>query len=175
MSGEVRLAVLSDTHGRLTEDVRRACAGAERILHAGDVGGGVILDLLEEAAPVTAVAGNVDPPDEAPLRATVEAGGWRVLVQHIVWSRGGPSGEVLDLLGRQGADLVVFGHTHQPLCQRTGGTVFLNPGSCGPRRFSLPRTYAEALLSPREGCFRIFDLDAPPGAPPLREVRFPRG
>ncbi len=80
-----------------------------------------------------------------------------------------------DGLSREGADLVVFGHSHEPLCQKSGGTVFLNPGSCGPKRFSLPRTFGEAHLRPDEGIFRLFDLDSPEGAPPFLAARFSLG
>ncbi len=173
MGGE-RVVILSDTHGRLPEEVVRACRGAARIVHAGDVGAEEILPALEAVAPLTAVSGNVDPPDRAPGRARFEVSGWRVLVQHIVWDRGGPSSEVRDLLARRGADLVVFGHSHEPLCERREETIFFNPGSCGPKRFSFPRSYAEAILRPGEAHLRILSLDAPPGAPPLLEARFAR-
>ncbi len=77
-----------------------------------------------------------------------------------------------DGLSREGTDLVVFGHSHEPLCQMSGGIVFLNPGSCGPKRFSFPRTFGEAHLQPDEGVFRLFDLDSPEGVPPFLEARF---
>ncbi len=113
------------------------------------------LQMSGAVAPLTVVSGNVDPPGMAPFRARIEIAGWRVLIQHVVWERGGPSPEVRDGLSREGADLVVFGHSHEPLCQKSGGTVFPNPGSCGPKRFSLPRTFGEAHLRPDEGIFRL--------------------
>ena len=166
-----RVVVLSDTHGRLPGEVLRACRKADRIIHAGDVGSGTIIPELEALAPLAVVAGNVDPSSLAPARARVEVSGWRILVQHVVWERGGPSGEVRDLLAREGADLVVFGHTHEPLCVGREGAVFLNPGSCGARRFSWPRSYAEAVLDPKGMTIRILNLD-PPGVP-IAEARFP--
>ena len=172
MSEGGRLAILSDTHGRLPERVLRSCGGAAHILHAGDVGDESFLQILGAVAPLTVVSGNVDPPGMVPFRARIEIAGWRILIQHVVWERGGPSPEVRDGLSREGADLVVFGHSHEPLCQMSGGTVFLNPGSCGPKRFSLPRTFGEARLRPEQGVFRLFDLDSPEGAPPFLEARF---
>lgn len=171
---ESRLVILSDTHGRLPEVVCRSCEGAEAVIHAGDVGSRDILPELKVYAPVTVVAGNVDPYELAPTEARLESGGWRILVRHVVWERGGPSREVNRELERVPADLVVFGHTHEPLCRRVGTAVFLNPGSCGAKRFSLPRAFAEVLLTPEAGCFRVFDLEAPAGAPPLIEKRFSR-
>jgi putative phosphoesterase len=170
--GGLRLVILSDTHGRLPPEVVRACEGADHVIHAGDMGSDDILAELSasaSAAPVVAVAGNVDPGDRAPLRARIDAGGWGILVQHIVWDRGGPSAEVRDRVLREGANLVVFGHTHEPLCRRLGRVVYLNPGSCGPKRFSKPRTYAEVLLEGERASFTIFDLE---GGPPIFEGRF---
>jgi hypothetical protein len=165
-----RAVILADTHGRLPEAVLRACRKADRIVHAGDVGSETILPELEALAPLTAVSGNVDPSDLAPERARAEVGGWRLLVQHIVWERGGPSREVRDLLARQRADLVIFGHTHEPLCVEREGVVFLNPGSCGARRFNWPRSYAEAVVDRRGLGVRILDLDRPGAA--VAEARF---
>jgi len=157
--GSRRVMILSDTHGSLPDAVLRACEGADHIIHAGDAGADEILMALGAIAPVTAVCGNVDRRDIAPMRARVQVGRWRILVQHIVWAGDSPSGEVRDLLSGENADLLVFGHTHQPLCRQEGGVVFFNPGSCGPKRFSLPQSYAEAILGTEEGRFRIFGLE----------------
>ncbi|MFC1492176.1 metallophosphoesterase family protein [Nitrospinota bacterium] len=173
MGGDsVRLVILSDTHGRLPREVLRACEGADHIVHAGDVGSEDILHELGAVAPVTAVCGNVDRSEMIPLRAWVDVGKWRVLVQHIVWERGGPSAEIRDLISRESIDLLIFGHSHEPLCRQMDDLVFLNPGSCGPKRFSLPMTYAEALLEPDEGGFRIFDLEDSPRDSLIFEERF---
>ncbi len=175
-----RLLILSDTHGSLPDAVLRACEGAAHIVHAGDVGSEEFLHELGSIAPVTAVLGNVDPPGRAPLRARIALGGWRILIQHIVWARGGPSGEVRDLLAAEPADLVIFGHSHEPFCDRggdggAGDAVFFNPGSCGPKRFSLPKTYGEALLGRNGGRFRVFDLEGDPSDPPIIDREFSIG
>jgi putative phosphoesterase len=171
--------ILSDTHGKLPLEVLRACEGADHIVHAGDVGNEAFLHELATIAPVTAVCGNVDPPDLAPLRARLELGSWRILIQHIVWDRGGPSSEVQRVLADEPADLVVFGHSHQPLCKLLGEGVFFNPGSCGPKRFSLPTSYGEARLSSKEGWFQHFDLEGNSGGSPVVldsfEFAHPRG
>ncbi len=167
-----RLMILSDTHGQLPPEVARACEGADHIIHAGDAGGDGILPELESMAPVTAVCGSVDPAGLAPMRVRIRLGGWRILVQHIVWGGGGPLGEIRDLLSEEQADIVVFGHTHEPLCRREGGTLFCNPGSCGPRRFSLPRSYAEAVLGADEGRFQIFGVAVDGAAETLFDQKF---
>ena len=174
MTSSVRLCVLSDTHGRLTRDVLEFCQGADRILHAGDVGSEFILPELESIAPVACVSGNVDSPSLAPIRLQTVIADWRIMIQHIVWHRGGPSREFKMLLEQEAMDLVIFGHSHQPLCQMIGKTVFFNPGSCGPRRFNLPSTIGEVILDTSGGWFRICDLVHFQKAPPIIEFRFER-
>ncbi|MDP7168546.1 MAG: metallophosphoesterase family protein [Nitrospinota bacterium] len=123
-----RLMILSDTHGQLPREVARACEGADHIIHAGDVGGDGILPELESMAPVTVVCGNVDRADLAPVRARLRLGGWRILVQHIVWRGGGPSGEVREpSLGRGSRSRGLRPHPRAPLPPR-GRDGFMQPG-----------------------------------------------
>ncbi|MDE0331982.1 MAG: metallophosphoesterase family protein [Nitrospinae bacterium] len=174
MTSSVRMCVLSDTHGRLAQEVVEFCQGADRILHAGDVGSDYILPELENIAPVTCVMGNVDVAGFAPMRSKIDIAGWRILVQHIVWDRGGPSRELKLLLKKEATDLVIFGHSHQPLCRMIDKTVFFNPGSCGPKRFDLPTTVGEVVLDTSGGWFRICDLVNFEETPPIIEFRFER-
>lgn len=138
------LGVLSDTHGLLRPGVIPLLAGVDRILHLGDVGDPAILDELACIAPVTAVRGNVDRGAgvrELPPTAVVEAGGATLYLLHIL--------EELDLdPAAAGFQAVLSGHTHRPEVRRTpDGVLFLNPGSCGPRRFDLPVTVARLTVS----------------------------
>ncbi len=134
------IGVVSDTHSYYDDRLDLVLAGAERIVHAGDIGTLDVLSRLRALAPVTAVLGNTDLPfweDDLPLEAEVEALGLRILVCHI--------GE--NLLARrdpvaEGIDLVVSGHSHKPAVERRGDTLFLNPGAAGKARFGLPRTCA---------------------------------
>ena len=174
MGSGVRLCVLSDTHGHLNKEVVEFCQGADQILHAGDVCSDSILPVLESIAPVACVSGNMDVSGMAPMRAKIVIAGWRIMMQHIVWHRGGPSNELQMLLNEEAMDLVVFGHTHEPLCRKIDNTVFFNPGSCGPRRFSLPRTVGEVILDGYGGWFRISALAHINNAPPILESRFQR-
>ena len=174
MTSSVRLCVLSDTHGRLPQEVLEYCQDVDHILHAGDVCSDFILPELESIAPVICVSGNMDGPGLAPMSSKTVIAGWRILIQHIVWHRGGPSREIQVLLKHEAMDLVVFGHTHQPLCRMIDKTVFFNPGSCGPRRFALPRTVGEVILDNSGGWFRISELARIKNAPPIIEFRFER-
>ena len=174
MTLSVRLCVLSDTHGRLTQEVIEFCQDADHILHAGDIGSDNILPELENIAPVAFVSGNVDVPGMAPIRLKIVISGWRIMLQHIVWFRGGPSREFKKLLEQEAMDLVIFGHSHQPLCRLIENTVFFNPGSCGPKRFDLPCTVGEVILDASGGWFRICDLLHIKDSPPVIEYRFDR-
>jgi uncharacterized protein len=133
-----RIGVISDTHGLVRPEALRALAGADLIVHAGDVGGPEVLDALLAVAPVVAVRGNND------------RGGWAsALAETEVVERYGRSFYVLhdlhalDLDPRAaGFDAVIAGHSHQPRIERRDGVLFLNPGSAGPRRFRLPVSVA---------------------------------
>ncbi len=136
------MGLISDTHGLLRPEALAALAGVARILHAGDVGRREILDQLAELAPVTAVRGNVDEGRECgtlPLSATVEVDGVRIHLIHDLHDLDADPAEA-------GFHCVVFGHTHQPLVKETGGVLYVNPGSAGPRRFRLPVSAGKLLV-----------------------------
>jgi len=135
----MRIGVLSDTHGLLRPEVLPLLEGSEYILHLGDVGDPTILERLGELAPVTAVRGNVDKGpglSTLPLTTVASLGGAHLYLIHILAD--------LDLdPGAAGMTAVLSGHTHRPEIRRSGdGVLYLNPGSCGPRRFDLPVTVA---------------------------------
>jgi len=135
MSHSLVVGLISDTHGLLRPEALDALKGSDLILHAGDVGDPAVLDALAELAPVTAVRGNVDTADWAdslPETAVLEAGpSARLYVLHNI--------EDLDLdPAAAGILAVIFGHTHQPGTRMKDGVLYVNPGSAGPRRFSLP-------------------------------------
>jgi uncharacterized protein len=132
------IGVISDTHGLLRPEALVALAEAEHILHAGDVGRPEILDELRKIAPVTAIRGNVDVSGEcAELPATdvVELAGGLFYLVHSVHD--------LDInpVAAEVA-VVVSGHSHKPSVEMKAGVMYLNPGSAGPRRFSLPVSVA---------------------------------
>ncbi len=132
------VGVISDTHGLLRPEALTALAGVEHILHAGDVGNADFLDHLREIAPVTAIRGNIDtfgPCAELSATEAVELGGRFVYMVHAI--------DDLDLSPSAAQiDVVVYGHSHKPSVTQRDGVLYLNPGSAGPRRFSLPVTVA---------------------------------
>ena len=145
-----RVGVISDTHGLLRPEAVEALQGVDHIIHAGDVGDSEILVELGRIAPVTAVRGNTDWGGWAKkLRRTevLEVDGTTLFVLHDL--------DDLDLHpGAAGLGAVIFGHTHMPEARRTGGVLYLNPGSAGPIRGSKPVSLAvidcvEGVLEPR--------------------------
>jgi uncharacterized protein len=130
------IGVISDTHGLLRPEAVAALRGVEHILHAGDVGDMAILDALREIAPVTAIRGNVDVSGacaELPATDVVELGGRLFYLVHSVHD--------LDINPvAAGVAMVVSGHSHKASVQMRDGVIYFNPGSAGPRRFSLPVT-----------------------------------
>lgn len=130
------VGVISDTHGLLRPEAVAALAGVDHILHAGDVGRPDILASLKAIAPTTAVRGNVDHGVWAtalPMTEVVRLGGLDVYMLHDLGA--------LDLDPvAAGFAAVITGHSHQPRAERKRGVLYLNPGSAGPRRFTLPVT-----------------------------------
>ena len=139
----MRIGVISDTHGLLRPEARRALQGVQLILHAGDVGTPEILTQLKLIAPVFAVRGNVDREpwaEELQLTTVVEISGFHFYVLHNLRD--------LDLKPQvAGFDAVISGHTHQTDQHEESGVLYLNPGSAGPRRFHLPVTLALVELT----------------------------
>jgi putative phosphoesterase len=143
MSDVYRIGLISDTHGLLRNEVYAAFEAVDEILHAGDVGDPAILTELEIIAPVRAVSGNVDGWEirqAVPEEQEIERQGHIVAVVHgHQWG----SPKVRDLAeAYPDYSVVVYGHTHIPLIEKTGGPLVVNPGSAGHQRFNKPVTAA---------------------------------
>lgn len=135
------IGVISDTHGLLRAEAIAALEGVEAIVHAGDIGKPEVLDALHEIAPVTVVRGNVDHwATDLPDTETLTMAGYRLYVLHNL------NELEIDPLA-DGFDVVISGHSHKPLLSSRDGVIYLNPGSAGPRRFSLPVALAKLRLS----------------------------
>jgi len=141
--GCVKIGVISDTHGLLRPEAEQRLVGVAHIIHAGDIGLPEIIAGLCRIAPVIAIKGNVDTADWAacyPATRTLELGGRSIHVVHDV--------NDLELDPRaSGIEMVISGHSHRPAIETVDGVLYLNPGSAGPRRFSLPVTLAIVELS----------------------------
>ncbi|MDA1128533.1 MAG: metallophosphoesterase family protein [Chloroflexi bacterium] len=145
------IGVVSDTHGFYDPRVPPLLDGVEHILHAGDIGSGRIIDHLSEIAPVTAVRGNNDregPESEFPEGETLDLGGCRIFLTHIVNVPRDGDPARLALYVNEGADAVVFGHSHMPFNERRGPVTFFNPGAAGKRRFKVVPSIGLLEVSP---------------------------
>ena len=162
----MRLGVISDTHGLLRPEVFNAFAHVDHILHAGDIGSLERLAELEALGPVTAVYGNTDGFDlrnRVPRVARVELDGFDIVVTHGD-QFGSPTPEKLNAAYPE-AQILVYGHTHRPLLTIVDVVVtVMNPGSAGPRRFTIPPSVGilelEAGIPPRGRLLPLLDLDA---------------
>ncbi len=148
------IGVISDTHGLLRPEAFEALRGVDLIIHAGDIGPREIVDDLERIAPVHAVRGNCDRGDWAgtlPGTEVVSVASIDIYVIHDVG--------LLDLdPAAAGFDVVIYGHSHQPARDERNGVLFLNPGSAGPRRFSLPVSVAHLHVAGAEAHAEIIEL-----------------
>jgi putative phosphoesterase len=160
MSERILIGLISDTHGLLRNEVYRVFEHVDAIIHAGDVGDLSVLTELEVIAPVHAVFGNVDGSevrDRVGETVELEHFGHRIAVVHgHQW--GSPQAD--DLLAMYpGFSVIVYGHTHLPLVETRKGTLLVNPGSAGHRRFGRPVTAGLLALAPkRDPVARLVEL-----------------
>lgn len=152
----MKVGVISDTHGLLRPEAFDALRGSELIVHAGDVGKPEVLERLRTIAPTVAVRGNVDAgawADALPATEVVEAEQVHLYVLHDI--------SELDLDPRAaGFTAVIYGHSHKPAAEMRDGVLYLNPGSAGPRRFSLPMTVARLQVDGARVTHEIVELRA---------------
>jgi hypothetical protein len=138
--------------------VFEALEGVELILHAGDVGEGV-LEELAVIAPVMAVYGNTDSTDDPELAQSIERtiGGLRVHVSH-GHEMGSPTPE--RLLAKYAADVIVYGHTHQQKVVEVNGRLVVNPGAAGARRFKLRPSVGVLTIAEGVASVEIVELNS---------------
>ena len=144
-----RAGIISDTHGLLRPEVSEQLKDSSLFLHGGDIGGQEILNQLTRLAPVRAVRGNNDREwaGKLPLTDTVDFHGVRIFLCH-------RKKDVPTMKPEDDVRLVVYGHSHRYADEMELGIRFLNPGSCGPRRFRLGVSMAVLEVS-EDGSFQI--------------------
>ncbi len=151
----MRVGVISDTHGLLRPEALHALQGSDAIVHAGDIGKPEILAELGRLAPVTAVRGNIDTSGWArslPATEILDAGDATLYVLHSIGD--------LDLdPAAAGFHAVISGHSHKPAITWKDGVLYVNPGSAGPRRFSLPITVARLCVEGATVSAELVGLD----------------
>ena len=142
----------------LRPEALAALADCEQIIHAGDLGKPEVLARLARLAPTVAVRGNVDRgawAEAVPETQTLLIRDELVYVLHNLQDLGFEPVE-------QDVDIVISGHSHQAVLREEAGVIYLNPGSAGPRRFSLPVTLARMYIGPN--ALRVELVDVMSGA-----------
>jgi uncharacterized protein len=137
------VGLISDTHGLIRPEALDSLRETDLILHAGDIGRSHVLEALGSIAPVVAIRGNNDKGEWArglPDREVVDVGEVRIYLLHNV--------KEIDISPSEaGYHVVVSGHSHKPSVEKRNGVLYVNPGSAGPRRFSLPISVARLKVS----------------------------
>lgn len=148
-----KIGVLSDTHGLLREEVKEILRECDVILHAGDIDRDKVVRQLEEIAPCYAVRGNADKEwaEDIPVTREIELYGIRIYMIH-----NKKTAKAND------ADLVIYGHSHKYEEKKEDGQIWLNPGSCGKRRFTQPVTMAVVEVE-EDGSWHIVRKDIATG------------
>lgn len=156
-STRVTVGVISDTHGLLRPEATAALARSDLIIHCGDIGAPEVIARLNQIAPVVAIRGNIDKgawAEEFPATRAVEIAGALLYVLHDLAQ--------LDLDPvAAGFQAVLAGHSHHPKVERRNGVLFVNPGSAGPRRFTLPVSLAQVGITPRRVTAVVISLLVP--------------
>lgn len=150
----VRIGLISDTHGLLRPEALAWLEGSDFIVHGGDIGSQDILDQLAQIAPVTAVRGNNDRDGwamQVPETEFLQVGDLFIYALHDL--------ALLDIdPAAAGVRVVVTGHSHKPLVEEREGVLYVNPGSAGPRRFTLPISAGELIVDGAQVRARIEQL-----------------
>lgn len=155
----MRIGLISDTHGLLRPQALGFLRGCSHIIHAGDIGNPGILEALAALAPLTAVQGNNDKgawAHDLPTTSLIRLGELSIYVLHDL-------AQLHIEPVAAGVDVVVSGHSHQPLVDERDGVLYVNPGSAGPRRFRLPIAVAELTVEGRAVLPRVVQLESQPG------------
>ena len=148
-----RIAVLSDTHGILRPEAAEVLKTCEAALHAGDAGSQEVMDQMNKICPAHVVRGNVDRQwaEKLPRELETELFGFRIYMVH-------NKKQIREDLA--GIDIIIYGQSHKYEVSHTADAVYLNPGSCGPRRFTQPVTMT-ILEIEDDASFQVKKIDIP--------------
>lgn len=149
-----RIGVISDTHSLMRPEALQVFRDVDLILHAGDIGTPDVLQEMRSIAQVVAVRGNNDKgrwAKEIPETEVVRVGGVRIYLLHDLKQI------VVDPSGA-GFQAVVSGHSHRPSVEKRDGVLFVNPGSAGPRRFTLPISVARLKVEGQKVSAQLIEL-----------------
>ena len=145
-TGPIRVAIMADTHGVLRPEVERILETCDVIVHAGDFDNQMLYHKLNVDQPLYAVRGNNDRGWSGGLGQVnrFEIGGVKFIMAH----------ERVDIPSvLKDIQVVIFGHSHMYSQQEISGRLWLNPGSCGYKRFTLPLSMA--VMTIEDGTYEV--------------------
>lgn len=145
-TGPIRVAIMADTHGVLRPEVERILETCDVIVHAGDFDNQMLYHKLNVDQPLYAVRGNNDRGWSGGLGQVnrFEIGGVKFIMAH----------ERVDIPSvLKDIQVVIFGHSHMYYQQEISGRLWLNPGSCGYKRFTLPLSMA--VMTIEDGTYEV--------------------
>ncbi len=146
----MKIGIISDTHNILRDEVMKHLISCDYIFHAGDFCKQEVLEQLEEIAPVYSVRGNNDKEnwaEDLPKNLIVEFVGYKIGMAH----------EKKDL-PKEKVNLMIYGHSHKYDMYTENGVQYINPGSCGRKRFGLPLSFILAKIKGQEIILEKIDL-----------------
>lgn len=168
--GTMRIVVVADTHSQPHPETANhlEALAPDAILHAGDIGDLAVLEDLAKLAPLHAVRGNIDTrANQLPDLMIIDLVGSdrtvRLLLVHIAVYGPKLRADVAKIAHAEKASLVVCGHSHVPFIGQDKGITVFNPGSIGPRRFSLPIVFGTINVTPTG--VRLAHVNCETGAP----------
>lgn len=140
-----RIAIISDTHNLLRPEVKELLKDCDGIIHGGDISSPKVLEELESfQIPLYVVRGNNDKEwaRHLPLELYFSLYGQKFYLVH---DKKHIPGDI------NGVDVILYGHSHKYQEETRDGILYLNPGSCGPRRFHQPITMALLHIQEESG------------------------
>ncbi|WP_195940650.1 metallophosphoesterase family protein [Romboutsia sp. 1001713B170131_170501_G6] len=147
------VGVISDTHGLLRKEVLANLKDCNLIIHAGDIGNIKLLKDLESIAKVKVVIGNCDKDIESldiKKKEILNVLGKKIYLIHNIRDKD------IDL-NNQDFDIIIYGHSHKLSITKERNTIYINPGSVGPKRFKLPTTMVKLYIDVNEEVINKID------------------
>ncbi|UJP64849.1 metallophosphoesterase family protein [Mongoliitalea daihaiensis] len=141
----VKVALISDSHGYMDEQIIRHCSDVDEIWHAGDIGNIQILKELPKNVILRVITGNIDDQDARmiyPEFLSFSIEGLTIGLLHIAGKPPRYAKGVKQLIQREGLQVLVCGHSH--ICKvefdSTLQCLYMNPGAIGQQGFHQIRT-----------------------------------
>ena len=151
----MKIAIISDTHSLLREEVIETIKKCDVILHSGDIASKKTMEAVKTLGEAYFVRGNADKnwAEEIPWNVTEEIGGYRFYMTH---KKSDIPKDLKDV------DFVIYGHSHKYEVKEDKGITYLNPGSCGPRRFTQPVTMMVMTVDEKTHTWKVEKKDFSP-------------